>query len=589
MDTEVIATSSVKASVSVTDYLSPYINERDKEPIWDGSIYVFSDKSKSNESCKGRVPVQVKSKECNDLTKDTITYPIRTDDLKKYLTEDGVIYFVVYVANGGSTRIYYTSLLPFKIKQLLNAAGEQKTKSASLNLFPTDDTEKVDLFFNFLRDREQQKSISNMNLMSIEELVKMGQLKELSFGYTTTRTGNQDPFDYLFNHSIYMYATVPLGIKIPVEILSEIVSAKTTINRPVSSNGTQYYDSYNVIHKKQVDEFHFGESIVFEIIKDMTAVMKYNLHGKLRQRITDLAFLMDIIESGSFNVGDIVFPVKPSKPEEIEKFRIDVHKKHLEHLKNIQAALDAAGVTDDLDCDAILENDEANIRILIDAFVYYKSVSLKDNVGPIGKMTISNLCIMLIARKQEDGSYLLSDFFKDHMALRVVNEKNGEFDTSQFTLMNKDNFLRLSNIDYNAIYNDIIKVDGNKLYYGQITQLLLEMLLAYDEASPKNEKLLQTAYRISEWLMRTDENSTEITLLNYLQTVKRSRDFNEEELNQLNLLIENGNVTDAVLTGAYILLENSSGAKLHYDKLPPEEKEGFLKYPIYNLWKRHKN
>jgi hypothetical protein len=33
MDTEVIATSTVKVSISITDYLSPYINERDKEPI----------------------------------------------------------------------------------------------------------------------------------------------------------------------------------------------------------------------------------------------------------------------------------------------------------------------------------------------------------------------------------------------------------------------------------------------------------------------------------------------------------------------------------------------------------------------------
>lgn len=41
MDLETIATSSVKSSILVTDDLSPFINERDKEPLWDGKIYIF--------------------------------------------------------------------------------------------------------------------------------------------------------------------------------------------------------------------------------------------------------------------------------------------------------------------------------------------------------------------------------------------------------------------------------------------------------------------------------------------------------------------------------------------------------------------
>lgn len=76
--------------------------------------------------------MQVKSKESNDPSKDRITYPIRTNDLHKHLTDNGVMCFVVYVTNDGTTRIYYTDLLPFKIKQLLNDAGEQKTKSVVL-------------------------------------------------------------------------------------------------------------------------------------------------------------------------------------------------------------------------------------------------------------------------------------------------------------------------------------------------------------------------------------------------------------------------------------------------------------------------
>lgn len=591
MDTEVIATSTLKTSISVTDFLSPYINERDKEPIWDGNIYVFSSKSKSNISCKGRVPVQVKSKQSNDLLKDKISFQIRTDDLRKYLMDNGVMYFVVYISNYGDTRIYYTDLLPFKIKQLLKDAEEQVTKTVSLRLFPTDNTEKVDLFFNFLRDRELQKSVSNMELVTIEELINMGQLKELSIGFTSTRTNLTQPFDYFFNHSTYLYATIPIGITIPVELMTEIVSAETTLNQPITCNGTQYYESYRVVHKKDEYELHFGNSIVFKFKKGTyDCTMNFNLQGTLRQRIIDELFLIEAIESRAINFGKVVISIKTDKPENIASFGIERRKEQLEFFKNVQKALNEVGVKeDDLDCKVLSDEDEANIRLLIDAFIHHKEVSLNKSaeVEPIGKMTIANICIMLIARKQENGLFLLTNFFNDHIALRVRNKENGDFNTSQFTIMNKENFLQLSNIDYDAIYSDIVSVDGNPMYYGQITQLLLEMLLAYDEGNSKNKVLLHAAQKLSEWLITTcdDTDDTHYLVLNHLQAIKRCRTLNEDEIKQLYYLIENGNASDAILTGAYILLENSSGAKLHFDKLPLGEQENFKRFPIYNLWK----
>lgn len=590
MDNEVIATSSVKTSISITDYLSPYINEKDKEPIWDGNIYVYSDKNKSNKSCKGRVPVQVKSKVCNELPKDKITYPIRTDDLNKYLRDNGVVYFVVYINNDGKTKIYFNDLLPFKIKQLLEDIQEEKTKSIELKLFPINNEEKVDLFFNFLRDRELQKSISSIELMTVEELERMGQLKELSFGFTSTRTNLDSPLEYLFHNNVYLYATVPLGIKIPVDVMTEILFAKKQLNKQIAVNGTKYYDSYNVIHKKDVDEFCFGKSTVL-ILKKGTNEYKFNfkLNGELRQRINDGSFFIDMIENGSIDVDGVNIPIEVHNSKEFANFEYEKFKEHLIYLKNVRAALDKVGVIDDLDLDNLTIQDENHIRILVDAFVYNKEISFGNSViEPIGKITVANLCIMLIARKKESGTYALYNFFNEridvHVKLRKDNSKY--FKTSQFTIMNKDNFLYISNIDYDAIYNDITTIEGNSTYYNQITLLILQMILAYDEGKSKDNKLLQITLKLSEWLLQScnDVGDKSIELLNYLQTVKRCRVLNSEELEKVHSLIENRDVSDEILTAAYILLENLSGAKLHFDKLLPEEQEKFKKYPIYNLW-----
>ena len=109
MDLEKIATSSVAMSISATDVLSPFINEGDKEPSWDGNVYIYSNKDKKKEGIK-KVPVQVKGKQQDDFSKEMIKYPVTVIDLENYLNDDGVVFFVVYIGkNGVDTKIYYSN------------------------------------------------------------------------------------------------------------------------------------------------------------------------------------------------------------------------------------------------------------------------------------------------------------------------------------------------------------------------------------------------------------------------------------------------------------------------------------------------
>ena len=61
MDIEILATSAVEESLSQTDVLKPYITKNDKEPSWDGNVYIHPGNEKSKKGLK-RVPTQVKGK-----------------------------------------------------------------------------------------------------------------------------------------------------------------------------------------------------------------------------------------------------------------------------------------------------------------------------------------------------------------------------------------------------------------------------------------------------------------------------------------------------------------------------------------------
>lgn len=59
MNIEKLATSAVEESISKTDVLDPFVNDGDKEPSWDGNVYIYADKHKTKKGIK-KVPVQVK-------------------------------------------------------------------------------------------------------------------------------------------------------------------------------------------------------------------------------------------------------------------------------------------------------------------------------------------------------------------------------------------------------------------------------------------------------------------------------------------------------------------------------------------------
>ena len=127
MDIETLATSAVKDSIAKTDLLSPYINEKDKEPSWDGNIYLYKSADKSKSNLKGRVPVQIKGCSTVDLAHDRIKFSVDCKDLENYLQDGGVIYFVVGVSEDGEQKkIYYAPLLPVNLQEILEDCKESK-------------------------------------------------------------------------------------------------------------------------------------------------------------------------------------------------------------------------------------------------------------------------------------------------------------------------------------------------------------------------------------------------------------------------------------------------------------------------------
>lgn len=125
---EMGAVLALKNVIQLNDLMKEYINDNDKEPSWDGFIYLYKSDDMKAENIKYRIPVQVKGKNQEDLLKkQRISYPVEYKHLRNYYKDGGVFYVVVAISNDRrKTTIFYNALTTVKLNALLKNSENKK-------------------------------------------------------------------------------------------------------------------------------------------------------------------------------------------------------------------------------------------------------------------------------------------------------------------------------------------------------------------------------------------------------------------------------------------------------------------------------
>ncbi len=593
MDIEKIAVNTVDLAISKSDYLVSNIHKGDREPSWDGDIEVYT-KAGSNhrkEDLVIRIPVQVKGMSSDHLKKKTIKYPIQVADMKNYLQAGGTVYFVVLMsASGESTQIYYVELLPFELKKVLAKHGNQQTRNMTLKVLPNKKDEMTNIFLSFGRDMKRQLPAISAEPVTIEELAKAGQLKEINIGFTSVpRTDDETPFDYLFDHGAYIYAKLPFGVELPVEHLENIEAAGTTVNAVVTANGKQFYDKYEVTYKKDTIELTYGKSITRIINRKNKSEQKltFTPSGTLSDHICDLDFIISAFTNNQFEIGEDIYPLKGIKPEDREAFDLSGRQKQLEWLLAVQETLNKLDVTEELDYSNLTPKDERGIQLLKSAILDNEAVNLNDPKNLFGYINIANLNILICVKKVEGTDNLFNIYNYMDAAVDIkCGDENEKYPSTVFALFKTEDFLKCSNINYKKLLDCIKNISYSDCFSGQAVGILLNMLRAYDASNPPRKHILDTAKELSEWLKDNDPfTPTDILSLNCYQVIKRMRAFNDAEIRGLTEIIENSPDKEEIYVGAYLLLDNQEAADLHFRNMDEDTQKAFREYPIYKFRK----
>lgn len=588
-DIEKIGTSAVRLALIKSKYLEPYIPDDNTVPSWDGTVYIYNKQQKIKKNFLGKVDVQVKGTEQNDFSKAQIKYNAFVDDLKAYASGGGTIFFVVYVNSEYQTKIYYNTLTPVKLYEILKSCNnQQEDKRITLDEFPNGNREVANIFFHFYDCCKKQRGFTPDKMIPFAELLNNKEITHIT-GFATG-INFADGVSAFLNSEPYLYVQKNnLPINIPVLAGSLKLSVSEEIPANITVKGIQYYDHITIKRTKHTQIVYIGKSFFYRPTLPPIKV-KWDFIHNLNDLLTDLEFMIQAVENGGYEINGCVAELSFTD-KELQSLNLTQAKTTLPLIKNIKKVFEILHIKKDINLSKLTKEEWRTLFVLVEGILNNQPIAGWQQDLPIqGIVKIQNISISLGFEKVsgKENTYKIYDFF--HMPIMIViGGDSDKFAAPPYALLTPQDYGIIDNIDYEDIvsaYDALYSTIGaNELLDNAITNML-RMIDAFDLQS--NPIVLKTAMDLCEWIMAHGDDGVNMQL-NKMQIIKRERNFTKEEKQMLLKIAEDNDQHEEARIGAYLLLDNQFAVQVHLEKLSKNAQEAFMSYPIYTKYGKHRN
>lgn len=567
---EQISTSALNLTLCNFKNIGSFINWNDKEPSWDGNLYLYEDKSQKKELLKGKIPVQVKGTEVKKIERKFVKFQMSLSDIKNYYNDGGVLFFVIQIINTSEFKIFYEFLLPVDLKNLIEEITEngQKTKSVKISNV---------LKCNSKFEAECEEFLTHKNRQSIGSVEKAVKLESVQ-GKHLEFIGDQNPFN-MVNKDVYFYTKDEYGIHVPIKNKVTFQSVSCKMERDFIINDKLYFDNFEF--KKTID----GE---VTIIGDG---LEYNHTNKT---ITLKETEKDIIER--LNTLEFIENAIDPKNKEYMKDELAVVSEQKEFITRIINVCNKLNIqSTDIKLSEMTQNDNEVLSILenIKTFDELLEENRKLTNACLVRVEFFDNKILLASLENNEHKYYINYFQNGETFDLIGSFKEKKVSLGRFSVLD-DIDLLVCNFNLEIVKNSIdetferCKQEDREELAGQYTLLALEAIKAWD-ISNNNDYIDLANYifdRFENYIFDyiIDINKAQIEKRVSGELSKKT----EENLYKIKFgKTEEDDDYDEILAAIYILLENEESFKMHFDKI--SNKKVFMDYPIYTLYSKTDN
>lgn len=572
--------------------ISPYIAENDKEPFWDGGVYLYKESKDKKESFLGRVPVQLKGKLVKSFVNKKFKYNIDVVDLKAYLSTPTVYIVCQMKEDSRDSRLFYRNLLPETVKNILKGKDKQSTVAVAMKPIPESLEDFESILSVFWGDSRKQISYFGKKPFTFEDMKKRN-IRNFSFVMPLHKTNPADFLGYLSTHNSFMYAQIDaeLGIEVPISEEIEHISFKNVMKKEVVVGGRTFYTEYH----NEITEGNLIISVgnvlklsypMDKLGKNSAASFKANT-SMLDDCILEAEFLLALAKDEKMMLGDIEIDLKVNEPNVVTEC-----KERLEAWKQLKHVLDLMHVTKPLDLSLITEEQNKTLDILIATIGTGKSVKIGHTQSTLNMAEIGNLRLLLWESVDKDGNSFFGDFFDGRIFIEYKFEAGKKYESSPFSYLQNDNLWeRCDNIPFDkqtGQYRNLM--DKNPRIYDMANLDLLAMLKAYDAMDETNEiqrkNILLYAEKLNEWLRDSETASDKKVMhfINMCQILKRQNKLTEECIDELHKLLTDETVDSIMKVGISLILGEKDKFDYCVALCKDIEVENMKRYPIWKFY-----
>lgn len=595
IDTKAIeekALNHFKSFIEDSKVISQFIADNDKEPCWDGHLYLYADGIRDKEHLQGRVPIQIKGTEVGRFVTKKWKFKLEKADLKAYL-EEPTFFIVCQVKKDSKERmLFFRELLPDLVNKLLRDMGKNATRMTLFHPLTEDLKEFEDQLMVFLSNSKKMISFAHSKLLSIEEALKKG-VKEFSFIAPSKYVDRLQLMKYLSTHSSYIYAKISkeLDVDMPLSNGPGRFIFQRDDDGEVRVGDKVYFKGYHNEIKDGRIIIKIGNVMTINMPMDNTdveqATVKLTTKAKyLKESINEAEFGVALNDTGALSVGMLNLQMKVHEKEYVEELR-----QKLIRWKELDNVLEKLHVTKPFDLTAITDDQGKLIDLLIETVGNGNMVNLPGQETTLLLLEIGNIKLLLWCAVGKDGMCAIGDFFDRSIRIAYKISEDETINVSPYSYLQLDKLWeKVDNIDFDNIISSAEEAARQHEYcYMMSNYDVLAMITAADALEKtdveRSKKLLEEALKLDEWLIGKEpkDEMRPLHIINKMQIMKRQRELTADERQTLEDMLNDEFAWDMVKAGVYLLLDRQEEFQQLFETMQEDDKKSVKEFPIWRF------
>lgn len=592
VDTEVRGTVAVEDALSLCPHLVAYISKKDKTPITDGHIDLYSGLGRRKTEITGRLPVQVKGHLAPGKLAPS-SYRMTRDELTSIRNHGTVLFFVTFLHRDGTFhgRPRYAILSPYFVDQYLDEfPKKQNSFSVPVKELPAAADEIERLVALAIRSQKQSVFFGSTDaLIMRSKRFAVHSTSDLDFSTPLTISPRHGDF--------VIEVETHEGIIAPLPGVMEVYPPSYR-ERDVPINVRCGAVEYQGATIRQVDAEHFHLKLSGGMVLDLRSIEKLEsasailtLSDSFTERSRDVTFFVALASGQPLYMDGQQLAVEINEPAQFADLlaiqdQLDLLTELFDVLHVDPGLIDLSRVT---------EEQFAQLSYVHGSLLHRRSLRASGDESPLVYVEAGEwkLALMLLPDGEEQTLQCADPFApedRDRFRLYSTDEAGERIErqATVYDILDSTQLAEYVNTNLAQVvpaYEAVAEVRGTTWL---AVRTMLNLIRAADVCERRRKVLLDAAEALNDWIAaKTGPSTTDA--LNRLQiTARRPNGLGEDERRAVRTLrrdIVSGGRSSAALneTACAILLGDVDDIEECVARLEKSQLDELREYPIWNL------